>query len=139
MILFLENLSMKYRREPAATVFAMFSNVACTRGTPQDLATAYGALSDYYEARGQLERAIEYALLTQSQIEQFSLPLAAIMSRLGPLGTFVKAGQTERAYETLEAVRAELTPPWDAFLPMGELNIYRELEEPDSAERTLEG
>jgi tetratricopeptide (TPR) repeat protein/TolB-like protein len=119
--------------------FAYLEEALAVSTTPQDHAVAYEAFSNYYEARGQLEKAIEYALLTQSQIEQFSLPLAAIMSRLGPLGTFVRAGHTDRAFETLDAVRAELTPPWDAFISLGELAIYLELEDPDSAEQALEG
>jgi tetratricopeptide (TPR) repeat protein/TolB-like protein len=107
--------------------------------TPQDLTTVYEAMRAHYEARGQLEQAIEYARLAQTQREQFSMPLVSIVTRFRSLGIDVRAGHADRAYETLEAVRAELAPPWDNFIPLGELFVYLALEEPDSAERALEG
>jgi tetratricopeptide (TPR) repeat protein len=106
---------------------------------PEDLTTAYEGWVAYYNSRGQLETAIEYVHLAQSQREQFAAPIVSIMSQFRSLGIHVRAGHADRAYETLEAVRAELAPPWDSFIPMGELSIYLELEEPDSAERALEG
>jgi tetratricopeptide (TPR) repeat protein/TolB-like protein len=107
--------------------------------TPEDLMTVYEGFRAYHESQGQLERAIEYEHLAQTQREQFMPPFASIVSRFRSLGIYVAAGHADRAYETLEAVRAELTPPWDGFIPMGELSVYLELEEPDSAARALEG
>jgi tetratricopeptide (TPR) repeat protein len=106
--------------------------------TPQDRMAVYEGLRTYYESRGQLERAIEYIHLAQIEREAFAPPLVVLMTRFRALGTYVEAGHESRAYETLEAVRSELAPPWDAFFPMGELRIYLALEEPDSAERALE-
>ncbi|UCC73855.1 MAG: tetratricopeptide repeat protein [Gemmatimonadota bacterium] len=107
--------------------------------TPEDLTTVYEGLRAYYESRGQLEEAIEYVQLAQEQRRQYRPPLASIMTQFQSLGIHVAAGHADRAYETLEAVRAELAPPWDAFVPLGELFLYLELEEPDSVERALEG
>jgi tetratricopeptide (TPR) repeat protein/TolB-like protein len=118
---------------------AQLEEALAVANTPEDLATVYEGLGAYYESRGQLEKAIEYVHLTQSQREQFSPPLVAIISQFGSLGILVRAGHADRAQETLDAVRAELAPPWDSFLSLGELSIYLELEEPDSAQRALEG
>jgi len=107
--------------------------------TPGDLITVYEGFRDYHESRGQLERAIEYEQLAQNQREQSMPPFASIVSRFRSLGIHIAAGHADRAYETLEAVRSELGPPWDGFIPMGELTVYLELEEPDSAARALEG
>jgi tetratricopeptide (TPR) repeat protein/TolB-like protein len=107
--------------------------------TPDDLITVYEGLRAYYESRGQLEKAIEYEHLAQSQREQAMPPFVSIATKFRSLGIHVAAGHPERAYETLEAVRSELTPPWDSFVPLGELSMYLELEEPDSAARALEG
>ncbi|KPK79424.1 MAG: hypothetical protein AMS25_12775 [Gemmatimonas sp. SM23_52] len=106
--------------------------------TPQGRMAVYEGLRTYYESRGQLERAIEYIHLAQIEREAFAPPLLVLMTRFRTLGTYVEAGHENRAYETLETVRSELAPPWDAFFPMGELRIYLALEEPDSAERALE-
>ncbi|NIO33200.1 MAG: tetratricopeptide repeat protein [Gemmatimonadetes bacterium] len=107
--------------------------------TPQDLTAAYEGLRAYYESRGQLEKALEYVDLAQQQREQFMPPFALLATEFRSLGIHVAAGHTDRAYETLEAVRAELAPPWDSFVPLGELSIYLELEEPDSTEVALAG
>jgi tetratricopeptide (TPR) repeat protein len=119
--------------------FAHLEEALAVATTPQDLSSAYEGLSAYYESRGQLEKAIEYESLAQEQRQQFMPPFATIVTQFRSLGIHVAAGHADRAYETLDAVRAELAPPWDAFIPMGELFLYLELEEPDSAERALEG
>ncbi|UCC83216.1 MAG: tetratricopeptide repeat protein [Gemmatimonadota bacterium] len=107
--------------------------------TPQDLTAAYEGLRAYYESRGQLEKAIEYVDLAQEQRQQFVPPFVTLATEFRSLGIHVAAGHADQAYETLEAVRAELAPPWDSFVPLGELSIYLELEDPDSTEAALAG
>ena len=107
--------------------------------TPQQRTQAFGSLMDFYETRGQLNKSLEYMHFQLAENEKFQ-PLAAILfGKLRNVVKYIKAGQRDVAFQTVEALQEQLAPPFDMFLPLGYLFIYLELEDAGNAEKAIEG
>ena len=64
-----------------------------------------------------------------------------MIERLNSLGEHIAGGDTAKAFELLAEYQSQLHPPFDAFRPLGELDIGLELEDPariDSAAQACE-
>ena len=107
--------------------------------TPQERSGVLGALQGAYEWRGQIERAIEYMHQGWSENEKFAPPVTVMLRRLGGLGTYIKGGEIDLARTTFESIGSQLTPPWDALLPLGELGMALQLDDADAADAALPG
>ncbi|MGD2155039.1 MAG: tetratricopeptide repeat protein, partial [Gemmatimonadales bacterium] len=107
--------------------------------TPEQRALVYGALADYAEFRGQPSEAVEYMHLYWSELDRAEGPFFALQQRLQGLGRYVAAGMTDVALDSLRSMAGQLSPPFDVLLPLGQLDIYLELEDADSIETALVG
>ena len=107
--------------------------------TPQDRARTLGALKSAYSWMGQLARSIEYMDLEAAESQKFQPAALLLIQQLSSLNTYVRAKKVEVAQSTYEAVAAELGPPFNQMLPLGQLTIALELEQPDRAEQALAG
>jgi tetratricopeptide (TPR) repeat protein/TolB-like protein len=107
--------------------------------TPGERALVYSALVDYARFRGQPSRAVDYMHLLWGELDASEGPFSAVQQKLQGLGNYVAAGMTDVALDSLRSVERQLSPPWDVLLPLGQLDIYVELEDADSIEMALEG
>ncbi len=85
-----------------------------------------------------MRRAIEYMHLSWAELDK-GAPLVAVMSKLGDLDTYVKAGQPERAQAMIDEFQSQLGPPLDLLIAIGQLSVARELEDAEAIARALEG
>ncbi len=107
--------------------------------TPEQRASVYDALVGYARLRGQPSKAVDYMHLYWAEIDQIQGPFQALQQKLQRLVVYVAAGMTDVALDSLASFEAQLAPPFDVLLPLGQLSIYRELEDADSIEAALEG
>jgi len=104
---------------------------------PSQRMQAYLALKWYYEQRGQLREAIENMHHGWSAGEQGGPILDVLLAKLSSVGTYVTAGMTDAALDTVEAIEARMTPPFSLFVPLGLLEIALELEDVEMIEGAL--
>jgi tetratricopeptide (TPR) repeat protein len=52
-------------------------------------------------------------------------------------GTYAEAGREAEAFALVEEARTQLPTPFDGLAPVGEVQIYTSLEDPDALEATL--
>ena len=106
--------------------------------TPLDRSSVYEAQTDYYRFRGQIGKAFEYFDLNLTEMQKFVPPFALLLQKLQSMELYVQIGKEDVAFETIEAIKTQLAPPFDKILPLGYLWIYVEIEDADNAEKTLE-
>ncbi len=99
----------------------------------------YTALQSYASLRGQPKVAVDYMHLYWAEIGEYGGPFVLLQEKLQGLGTYVAAGMTDVAFDSLASYADQIAPPFDVMLPLGKMGIYSELEDPDSIEATLEG
>jgi tetratricopeptide (TPR) repeat protein len=106
--------------------------------TPQDLAEVYLSLGSYYENRGQINKSIEYLQMELNECEKFQSPLILIFGKFAYLEKYIQIGKKELAFQTLETIKTQFASPFDKFVSMGKLKIYKELEDTENLEKTIE-
>lgn len=107
--------------------------------TPEQRAQVYSALANYAEFRGQPSRAVDYMHRFWSELDRSEGPFLALQEKLQGLGRYVAAGMTDVALDSLRSIEGQLSPPYDVLLPLGQLDIYVELEDADSIAMALDG
>jgi len=116
---------------------AQYEVAMATAGTPEERAQVFSALEAYYMARGQVGRSIEYIEQRLSEASAYLPGFLVVQQRMVGAGTYAEAGRLEEAWALVEEARTQLPPPFDAMAPLGELDIYRTLEDADAIEATL--
>jgi len=109
--------------------------------TAGDSAQALDGLRRYFAFRGRIRDVIEYRERAWAEQAKSAPPIQIMIQRLNGLGEFIASGDTARALALLAEYQAQLQPPFDAFKPLGDLDIALELEDPariDSAARACE-
>jgi len=110
-----------------------------TASTPEERAQVYSALVSLSLAKGQVGKALEFqeALLEEAltyepifNVAQFTLIGA---------GLYAEAGREEDAFAMVAEAGAQLAPPFDGLVPLGDMQIYLALEDADAIEGTLPG
>jgi len=119
---------------------ALYDDAMASARTAEDRATVFQALVDYYEYRGEINRSVEYWELRLAEVEKYAPPALAVTQHLGTVIMFVEAGRPDAARQRLDSLKQQLaSPPWNMLIPIGEFGMYLRLEEPDSAEKAVEG
>jgi tetratricopeptide (TPR) repeat protein/tRNA A-37 threonylcarbamoyl transferase component Bud32 len=97
--------------------------------TAKDSGDALTGLAGYYAFRGQMTEAIRHRERAWVEEAKSVPPIQIMIERLQNLGDHIAAGDTARALELLAEYGRQLQPPFDAFSPLGELDIALELED----------
>ena len=103
--------------------------IASAARTQEDRIRGLDALADHHIARGQISRAIEVRERRLAAASKIEPALAIAFSRLNSLDLYVQAGRTDEARRMLAGLRSELTPPFNTFVALGEMDIAAELED----------
>jgi len=114
-----------------------FQTAMTAAGTPEERAQVYSALEAYYLARGQVGASIEYLEERLAEAPAYLPVFLVAQQQLMEAGTYAEAGREEEAFAMVEEARTQLPPPFDGLAPIGELDIYMALEDPDGVEATL--
>jgi tetratricopeptide (TPR) repeat protein len=102
--------------------------------TAPQKAAVYQALEQQYELRGQLRKSIEYRNKRFAEERYFRPPLQLLRDKLLSLVTFAKIDKAEKAFAQLAEFQVAGYLPNDRILPYVLMEIYLELDMPDSAE-----
>jgi tetratricopeptide (TPR) repeat protein len=113
------------------SALARYRDALAAARASSDSADALTALGRYYQARGQLAEAMRQRERGWVERAKAAPPIQTMIERLGALGDYIASGDTVRALELLAQYRQQLQAPFDAFLPLGELDIALALEQPD--------
>ncbi len=103
----------------------------------EDSARALSGLSDYYERRGQMLRALDYRQRYVDISKKFQPPLVAAALQMQTANLSARAGRVAEASAILKRLAAQLQPPLDLLVPLGTANLDVELGQADEAERNL--
>jgi tetratricopeptide (TPR) repeat protein len=115
-----------------------FEDAMATAGTPEERAEVHGALEGFYRARGQMGKAVEHLEHRMEEVAVAQPELFATMIRLRQMpGTYLEAGMEAEALAVVQEARAQLTPPFDAFLPLGDFAIHMAKDDAAGIEATL--
>jgi len=105
--------------------------------TAEQRSLVYQAVQSHHEMRGQPNKAVEVMHRRWVEMEAAIGPFNALQQKLQDLGTYVAAGDTNTARDSLASFASQLSPPFDVLVPLGEVDIYLELEDADSIEATI--
>lgn len=118
---------------------ALLDEALSSARIPQERMMALDAFQSYHSLRGQPIRALEYAEQALVEGARFQPGLQNVMQRFGTLDLMVQAGDTAGALRTLEQLSSQLQGPFAGLGNIGEMVLYRELEDADRAEEALSG
>jgi tetratricopeptide (TPR) repeat protein len=109
--------------------------------TAPDSVAAYTGLARYHGFRGRVGESLRFREAAWALQARIGPPIQLMLERLRGLGDYVAGGDTARALALLDEWGGQLQPPFDAFRPLGDLDVALELEQPariDSAAAALE-
>jgi tetratricopeptide (TPR) repeat protein len=107
--------------------------------SPDERAQALDALRTYYQRRGESRRAVEYMHSYWEQISAGQAPANALLAMFGNLDTYVDAGMTGAALDTLASVTSRLAAPLNLLAAVGELSVGMARNDADQIEAALGG
>lgn len=105
--------------------------------TSQDKIRLHESMRNFFSSRGQMGKAIEQVKLIWEEQEKSAPPVSAQLMKLEDLSVFVHAGREAEAFEIIHKIEGGLTPPFDALVNMGYLDIYNALEDATNAAKAL--
>jgi tetratricopeptide (TPR) repeat protein len=106
-------------------------------GTPSERADVYRMFQYYHDRRGELSQAVDYMEQSWAEGGATAVPFVQLQLKLESLGQYVRAGRVDIARDSLRALTAQLSPPFDALLGLGRLAVAVDLENADSIEAAL--
>lgn len=107
--------------------------------TPEERAQVYSALESFFLTKGQVGSALEYQEDRLLEAPSFQPAFSVAQLRLMGAGLYAEAGREEEAFARVAEAGAELSPPFDGLIPLGEMQIFLALEDADAIEGTLSG
>ncbi len=107
--------------------------------TPQESYNIYESIIEFYEYKGQMKKAL--AAMDEQFIEyaKYTEPINVIISKVMKLDQYVKAGQSDRAFQIIKGFEKELSDPINKFISLGYLSIYQQTKDADNLKIALTG
>lgn len=105
--------------------------------TPEEKAQVYAHLQNFYELRGEMNKALEYLYLKQDEWEKFRTPFIVALNKIRSLDLIIKLEKEEVAFQILETCKAQLDEPFDRFVALGYLWAYLGIKDIDNVEKTI--
>jgi tetratricopeptide (TPR) repeat protein len=104
--------------------------------TATQRAEVYQLLEDYHQDRGEMGRAVEYMHRRWSELAEQG-PFVQLQMKLQSLHTYVRAGRSAAAFDSLESFARQMPAAFQTMLPLGYAVVYLELEDADGLEGTV--
>ena len=73
-----------------------------------------------------------------NECEKFQPPFVLIFGKFAYLTKYVQISKKELAFQTIETMKTQFAPPLDKFASVGNLKIYKELEDTKNLEKAIE-
>ena len=108
-----------------------YENALRDARTGPDSIAVFGGLARFHAVRGQIRDGLRYQERAWDERAKIGPPIQVMIDRLRGLGDYIAAGDTARGLALLEEWGGQLQPPFDAFRPLGDLDVALELEQPD--------
>jgi len=105
--------------------------------SPQDSATVYAELKNYFFLRGELSRSIAVFHEMMNKLARFGNPLYLSMAYSNNANIYVQAGRPDEAFELLKKSEQQLGPPFNNLVSIGFLSYYVESGQADEAEKYI--
>ncbi|MCP5053869.1 MAG: tetratricopeptide repeat protein, partial [bacterium] len=106
--------------------------------TSREKVMVYSELKDFYSAKGQKVKALEYLLLKDKALQEYASPLEMAFSKLNGITDFAATGKEKEAFQVLDALKVELKDSKSIInLSNGYVVLYLALGKPDEAEKSL--
>ncbi len=99
--------------------------------------TAFAALEDFYTQRGQMKLALETFDKKIAEHKKFNIPLMSVIVSLDRAELLVLNGRAGEAYEFLDELKKQMSPPFDKYVALGYISALLAEKKADEAERPL--
>jgi tetratricopeptide (TPR) repeat protein/TolB-like protein len=106
--------------------------------TGEQRAVALESLSEFYKYRGQVERALDFRVRSLAEQERVNPEFVVILWKIRSLDDWAAAGRGAEALDSLSALKARLSPPFDGQAVIGDIVLHVELENPDELEPAID-
>ncbi len=107
--------------------------------SPQDSASVYFAMQDYYHYTGQIIRAIEFFNKGLARFSIYSAPLDIVQKSDEVAEYYIQCGRPEEAYRLLKQSEDQLGQQFKIVAAFDYMSYYIELGNADEAEKYLPG
>jgi tetratricopeptide (TPR) repeat protein len=107
--------------------------------TPTERATSHDALRSYYRRRGEMRLAVDHMHSYWAELRASRPPVAVFIEMFTDIETYVDAGMTQAALDTMASIKAQLAPPIDLLAPLGDLQIALAVNDVELIEEALSG
>jgi tetratricopeptide (TPR) repeat protein/tRNA A-37 threonylcarbamoyl transferase component Bud32 len=121
-----------------ATAETLLEGALDASRTAADSADALDGSAAFHQFRGRLEQAIAIHELSFAVHEKFAPPLVSTVRRVRAMDAYAMAGQAERGRRILADAEQRLGSPWNLLVQLGFMELYTELQWPDSALQAAE-
>lgn len=105
--------------------------------TPDERFRSLRGLALYHEYRGAMDRAVEFQEQAMEAAREYQAPITVVQRQLIGLDMYIEAGRADEALERLAELSTQLPPPLDAMVPVGEIQVWEAMGEPDSLEAAV--
>jgi serine/threonine protein kinase/tetratricopeptide (TPR) repeat protein/TolB-like protein len=107
--------------------------------TPNQRSQVFMSFRQYYEMRGQLNKALDYIQQAKVEGEKFQTPVQHLVDDVDYIATYIDAGKQSLAFEAIKKIEGRPIPFLEKVLPFGYMQIYLALEDADNAEKMIDG
>ena len=107
--------------------------------TPDAMAQALEGLSNFHAFRGQYSQSIKYGEQSAQELAKTSPAFVPLMTRMGLLDQYIRAGQPDRARQIMQTTSAQLQGPMAPLAALGQMKMAVELRDPAATESAIAG
>lgn len=105
-----------------------YQEALATSKTPAEKAKVLHGMTGLYGFTGEINKRVQTYEQAIGELAKFQPPVMVLMFRLRLAGEYAKTDPA-KALRTIEQSKQQLKPPFDVYLPMGELGVYDELQD----------
>ncbi len=108
-----------------------------TSKNSREKASVYSAMENYFQMKGQQNKAVEMMNKFYQSNDQYLPPLQTLFVKVVTVDIFMKKGMVKEVKELLDKARKQLSPPFDNIVSVGYITYYKYLGELEKAESYL--
>jgi tetratricopeptide (TPR) repeat protein/TolB-like protein len=119
--------------------FEHLENALSVSSTAAQRATSHDALLSYYHRRGRLRLAVDHMHAYWAELRASRPPAMVLIQMFTDIETYVDAGMTQAALDTMASIKSQLAPPLDQYARLGDLQIALASDDMGLIEEALSG
>lgn len=111
-----------------------YGEALATAKTPAEKAPVLRGMAGLYGFTGEINKRVQTMEAAIGELAKFQPPAMVLMFRLRLAGEYAKTDPA-KALRAMDEAKKQLKPPFDIYLPMGELGVYDELQDAEHEEQ----